>query len=516
MADLRDFTGKNRKFTGTIGERISIGTTAERDTSFGAGTLRFNSQTSLMEYYTGVLWKSVDAPPTVTAITPTNVLTSQFPDSSTSITFAITGSLFSSGALVSFIGTDGSTITADSVTVTSQSSITATVNQKVRFLNSVDPYDVKVENVSGLFAVLDNQINVNQAVTFTNAAGSLGNFTNDGASVSVNAGGTDPEGGAIVYSVSSGALPSWASLNSSTGIITGTTTGSGTETSTFTISARDVASNVSFRQFSITTRTPVITTFNSPGTFSVPATTTSVDVLIVAGGGGSGSQHSGGGGGGGLIYRPGFPVSAGSSIPVTVGGGGGAVTDGTQPPAASNSVFNSPTGVLTAIAGGGGGRGWTNANAGHPGGSGGGGSGPGPHGGGSGTQPSQPGDSGTYGFGNPGGSTQGSPGPGGGGGGAGASGASRTPNQPGGPGGAGLTYTISGSPVTYAGGGGGGGHDNPPTGGTAGPGGGGTGGTHPGTNGQPGTNNLGGGAGGGSHGGGQGGNGGTGVVIVKS
>jgi hypothetical protein len=512
MADLRDFTGKNRKFTGTIGERISTGTTAERDTAFGAGTLRFNSETSLMEYYTGVLWKSVDAPPTVTAITPTNVLTSQFPDSSTSVTFAITGSLFSAGATVTFIGTDGSTITADSVTVTSQSSITATVNQKVRFLTSVDPYDVKVENVSGLFAVLENQINVNQAVTFTNAAGSLGNFPNDGASVSVSAGGTDPEGGAIVYSVSSGTLPSWASLSSSTGLITGTTTGSGTETSTFTISARDAASNVSRRQFTITTRNPVITTFNSPGTFSVPATTTSVDVLVVGGGGGSGSQHAGGGGAGGLIFRPGFPVSASTSIPVTVGGGGGGVTDGTQPPAAADSVFNSPTGVLTAKAGGGGGRGWTSANAGHPGGSGGGGTGPG-HPGAGATQPSQPGESGTYGFGNPGGNSTG-PGSGGGGG-AGANGSNPPDGGNGGPGGAGRTYTISGSPVTYAGGGGGGGH-NSPAGGSGGPGGGGNGGAHPGNPGQAGTANRGGGAGAGAFGGGQGAAGGSGVVIVKS
>ena len=516
MADLRDFTGKNRKFTGTVGERISIGTTAERDTSFGAGTIRFNSTTSLMEYYTGTLWKSVDAPPTVTAITPTNVLTSQFPDSSTSITFAITGSLFAAGATVTFIGTDGSVITASTVNVTSQSSITATVNQKVRFLTSVDPYDVKVENVSGLFAVLDNQINVNQAVTFTNAAGSLGNFTNDGVSVSVDAGGTDPEGGAIVYSVSSGALPSWASLSSSTGLITGTTSGTAA-TSTFTIAARDVASNVSRRQFTITTREPVITTFNSPGTFSVPATTTSVDVLVVAGGGGASSQHAGGGGGGGLIFRPGFPVSASSSIPVTVGGGGGPVTDGTQPPAASDSVFASPTGTLTAKAGGGGGRGWTNANAGHPGGSGGGGSGPGANGGAPGTQPSQPGDSGTYGFGNPGaGATIGGNHAGGGGGGAGAAGSTPPTDGHGGPGGAGRTYTISGSPVIYAGGGGGGGHGGPTQGGSGGPGGGGNGGTHPGNNGQPGTTNRGGGAGAGAFGGGQGGAGGSGVVIVKS
>ena len=52
MANLRDFTGKNRKFTGSIGERISVGTTGERDTStYGHGTLRFNTTTSLLEYY---------------------------------------------------------------------------------------------------------------------------------------------------------------------------------------------------------------------------------------------------------------------------------------------------------------------------------------------------------------------------------------------------------------------------------------------------------------------------------
>ena len=60
MSDLRDFTGKNRKFTGTIGKRISVGTTAERDTAtFGSGTLRFNSNNNLLEYYDGSAWREV-------------------------------------------------------------------------------------------------------------------------------------------------------------------------------------------------------------------------------------------------------------------------------------------------------------------------------------------------------------------------------------------------------------------------------------------------------------------------
>ena len=66
MSDLRDFTGKNRKFTGTSGIRIPIGTTGQRVNT--QATLRFNSSNALFEYYTGTEWKSIDAPPIVNTI----------------------------------------------------------------------------------------------------------------------------------------------------------------------------------------------------------------------------------------------------------------------------------------------------------------------------------------------------------------------------------------------------------------------------------------------------------------
>jgi hypothetical protein len=50
---------------------------------------------------------------------------------------------------------------------------------------------------------------------------------------------------------------------------------------------------------------------------------TSVDVLVVAGGGAGGTHHGGGGGAGGLIFVPGFPVTPGGTVSVTVGCGGG-------------------------------------------------------------------------------------------------------------------------------------------------------------------------------------------------
>ena len=71
MSDLRDFTGKNRKFTGTGGIVAPQGTEAQRVTD--TATLRFNSDTNLMEYYTGSEWKPIDAPPVITGVSPTNV-----------------------------------------------------------------------------------------------------------------------------------------------------------------------------------------------------------------------------------------------------------------------------------------------------------------------------------------------------------------------------------------------------------------------------------------------------------
>src|SRR6056300_2035304 len=73
MADIRDITGKNPKLTGTRGVDLPTGTTGERDTTYGSGTLRFNSTTNLMEYYTGTDWKAVDAPPTITGFTVDDV-----------------------------------------------------------------------------------------------------------------------------------------------------------------------------------------------------------------------------------------------------------------------------------------------------------------------------------------------------------------------------------------------------------------------------------------------------------
>jgi len=68
-------------------------------------------------------------------------------------------------------------------------------------------------------------------------------------------------------------------------------------------------------------------TSTGSGTYSVEPTITAVDVLVIggAGGGGAGGYNNtsgGGGGAGGLIFYEDYPVTGGSSIPVSVGAGG--------------------------------------------------------------------------------------------------------------------------------------------------------------------------------------------------
>jgi hypothetical protein len=477
MADLRDFTGKNRKFTGTIGERISTGSTAQRDdAAFGAGTLRFNTSTALMEYYTGTEWKSIDAPPAITSfeIDGGGIVTNSFIPTGTSsnITIEINGILFDVvNATVLFEGTAGGDVSPITTVRNSSSLITVTVNANL-FNNTFEPYSIKVTNGSGLSATLENCLVADTAPVFATASGTLGTiFDSTRSSYTLSsAAATDADGDTITYSITSGSLPPGLSISSSTGAITGTASAVGTNTtSTFTVSAA-TANATSTRSFSITVNAPAITSFtSSSGTFSVPSGVTSLDVLVIAGGGGGGgaiqtNTKGGGGGAGGLIFRPGFPVTPGGSIPYSIGSGGPggpAANSGTQ---GTDTTF----GTLTAKGGGWGG-GWNNeSSAAQPGGSAGAKTtndtttsyGPG-----TGTQPSQPGDSGTFGFGNPSGVA--SPNNremnvasgAGGGGGAGGSGQAGG-NGPGGAGGIGRTYSISGSSTAFAGGGGGGGHNS--------------------------------------------------------
>jgi len=222
---------ENISDSGTTGTKIASGTTGQRGST--AGQIRFNTTTGLAEYYDGSIFKSIDVPPTVTAVSPLEV------DSQAggNVTFTITGTNFQSGAVAKFIGNDTTEITAATTTVTNSTTISAVI-AKSSFVSAKEPYDVKIINGSSLSATLDNQINVDTSPTWSTASGQVGGVIKEGDAVSFSVSATDADSDTIVYSVNSGTLPTGLSLNSSTGAITGTAPAvSGDTTSSFTLRA---------------------------------------------------------------------------------------------------------------------------------------------------------------------------------------------------------------------------------------------------------------------------------------
>ena len=190
--------------------------------------------------------------PTVTSLSPDTITNAQ-----TSVT--ITGTNFVNGAVVNAIATTGAIFTADTVTFNSATSITA------QFTLATDgTYFIRVENPDGLAGRSATALlTVSDAPTWSTAAGSLGSVAQGGT---INFTVTATSDSAVTYSIVSGALPTGGSLNSSTGAITGTESGSDTSETTynFTIRATDAESQTADRAFSIT----VTTGINNGGQFN--------------------------------------------------------------------------------------------------------------------------------------------------------------------------------------------------------------------------------------------------------
>ena len=215
---------------GTSGIKLPVGTTAQRDNI--TGMLRFNSTLNLPEYYNGTEYVVIDSPPTISSVSPTEVAS----DAGGNETFTISGSRFASGAIVKFISHTGTEITASSVTVNSPSQLTAVI-AKNSFVNAQEPYDVKVVSASGLQAVLADQINVDNAPSWTTSAGSLGSIDETATGNHFTVAATDADGDTVSYSLQSGSLGG-LSLNSSTGVISGDPTDvSADTTNSFTLRA---------------------------------------------------------------------------------------------------------------------------------------------------------------------------------------------------------------------------------------------------------------------------------------
>jgi len=489
-------TGILEIYTGSVWRptNIPFGNNAGRPSSPQTGQPYFNGESQRLELYTGATfgWQNIVAEtPGVTGYTGTITET-------TGGTITITGTNFASGSTASIIGTDGTEYLATTTTVSNLTQIVATFGS---VSGSLEPYDLKVTNPSNLYGVYYDILTVNDKPIWQTAAGSLGTF-NEQTSISVTVTATDEENNTITYSVASGSsLPSGITLNSSTGVISGTLPDISADTTyTFTINASDGSNAPQGRVFSITSKAQVL-----------------AETLLVAGGGSGGGigsgfqgQRAAGGGAGGLIYISNFPFIVGNFYTLTIGNGGSNNGNGTARNNGQNSVLSGSGRTLTALGGGAGGSDDSTAN-GNSGGSGGGQWYPG-YTGAAATQPANTNDGITTwastGFGNKGGDSSSAQPYGSGGGGAGAAGGNW--NSVGGPqGGIGKQYSITGTATYYAGGGGAAGY--PGASGyleyAGGLGGGGTGSNDSFDSISNGTANTGGG-------GGSGGAGGSGVIIL--
>ena len=179
--------------------------------------------------------------PTISSISPTVI-------DNNAANVVITGTNFKDSSTPPFVdainASTGAIVTANSVSFTSATSVTA------NFTLPVDgTYFLRLENNDGIACRSGTALlTVSDAPAWTTSAGSLGTVSAAGT-INFTVAATD----ATSFAVQSGALPGGASLNTSTGAITGTESGSTqTTTYTFTIRATDAQAQTADRQFTIT------------------------------------------------------------------------------------------------------------------------------------------------------------------------------------------------------------------------------------------------------------------------
>ena len=215
--DIADFKFENIVDTGTEGTKVATGTTAQRGST--TGQWRYNTTTGFFEGRNASGdFSTLEPAPTVTSVDVTEV------DSQAggNQTFVITGTNFSSGGTIAFVGSSAQ-FNASTTTFNSVNQVTA-VAPKASFLNAQEPYKIKFVSSSGLAgSSATGLINVDSAPTWTTASGNLATISDQDTGTHATLSATDPDGDTVTYSETGGTNITGAglSLNSSTGVISG-------------------------------------------------------------------------------------------------------------------------------------------------------------------------------------------------------------------------------------------------------------------------------------------------------
>ena len=213
------------------------------DTSGNAGILKIWDGNSFADVS--------PVPPTVISID-----VSEINEGDGTQTIVITGTDFDGAASGLLLGNNGTDYVPTTSTRNSDSQITLVYSGGDVITDAAaEPLDVKVTNGNGLTAVLTDALTINNSPAWSTSVGNLGTVYEDASGSSFTVAATDPEGGSITYSISSGALPSGMSLNTSSGVIDGTPNvndsyNSAGVTHNFSIDASD-GTNTTNRSFNI-------------------------------------------------------------------------------------------------------------------------------------------------------------------------------------------------------------------------------------------------------------------------
>jgi len=335
---------------------IPFGNTAGRPANPSLGQPYFNGQVGRLELYSSNGWQNiVQETPGISSASGT------YSKSTGSGTFTISGTNFVDGGIAYAVGTNATEYQATTTTYNSIVQMTALFTG---LSPDYEPYDIKIINPSNLFGLLPDAFFINDSPVWSTTAGSLGAIQNGSVSIQLSA--TDDESNTITYSVTSGSLPTGLSLSSS-GLISGTNSGTPGSTYTFTVSASDGTNTAVTRSFSIAIPYPVVTggtltsdstyyyrTFTSSSNLVVSANTLTATALVIAGGGGGGAL-GGAGGAGGLRTLSSSLLPKTYSISVGAGGAGGSGGGGpTSAPANGVDSFISGTDFTTFTSTGGG------------------------------------------------------------------------------------------------------------------------------------------------------------------
>jgi len=217
--------------SGTEGTKVAAGTTGQRGST--TGQWRYNTTTGFFEGRGASQFSTLEPTPTVSNVDVTEV------DSQAggNQTIVVTGTNFSSGGTITFVGNAGTDFDAATTTFNSATQVTA-VAAKSSFLNAQEPYKVKFTSATGVAGTSGSGlISVDTAPTWTTNAGSLGSVSEQATGNHFTVAASDADSDTIAYSLQSGSLGG-LSLNASTGVIFGDPTDvSNDTTNSFTLRA---------------------------------------------------------------------------------------------------------------------------------------------------------------------------------------------------------------------------------------------------------------------------------------